>query len=47
MINNGVWMAPGGDEEWTISVQHTTEDITRIVNAFQLFAEACSHLLKP
>eukprot|EP00026_Physarum_polycephalum_P022930 Phypoly_transcript_27453.p1 GENE.Phypoly_transcript_27453~~Phypoly_transcript_27453.p1 ORF type:complete len:150 (+),score=24.00 Phypoly_transcript_27453:69-452(+) len=42
MINNGVWMAPGGDEEWTISVQHTTEDIQKIVLAFEKFAFNCA-----
>jgi glutamate-1-semialdehyde 2,1-aminomutase len=38
MINNGVWMAPGGDEEWTISMQHTTEDVSRVVETFRKFA---------
>lgn len=38
MINNGVWMAPG-DEEWTISAQHTESDVRRVVEAFRKFAE--------
>jgi glutamate-1-semialdehyde 2,1-aminomutase len=33
-INRGVIMAPGREEEWTLSVQHTDEDIDRYVNAF-------------
>ena len=34
-INRGVIMAPGREEEWTLSVQHTDEDIDRYVNAFE------------
>ena len=33
-INRGVIMAPGREEEWTLSVQHTDEDIDRYVDAF-------------
>ena len=33
-INRGVIMAPGREEEWTLSVQHTDEDIDLYVNAF-------------
>jgi glutamate-1-semialdehyde 2,1-aminomutase len=33
-INRGVIMAPGREEEWTLSVQHTDEDIDRYVHAF-------------
>ncbi len=33
-INRGVIMAPGREEEWTLSVQHTDDDIDRYVNAF-------------
>lgn len=46
MINNGVWMPPGGDEEWTISFQHRQGDIDRVVDAFRKFAVACRTLLK-
>lgn len=42
MINNGVWMAPGGDEEWTISFQHNEKDIFKIVEAFRKFAVVVS-----
>jgi glutamate-1-semialdehyde 2,1-aminomutase len=34
-INRGVIMAPGREEEWTLSVQHTDEDIDRYVGAFE------------
>jgi glutamate-1-semialdehyde 2,1-aminomutase len=33
-INRGVIMAPGREEEWTLSVQHTDADIDLYVNAF-------------
>ncbi len=34
-MNRGVIIAPGREEEWTLSVQHTDEDIDRYVNAFE------------
>jgi glutamate-1-semialdehyde 2,1-aminomutase len=34
-LNRGVIIAPGREEEWTLSVQHTDEDIDRYVNAFE------------
>ncbi len=34
-INRGVIMAPGREEEWTLSVQHTDEDIDLYVGAFE------------
>jgi glutamate-1-semialdehyde 2,1-aminomutase len=34
-FNRGVIMAPGREEEWTLSVQHTDEDIDRYVSAFE------------
>jgi glutamate-1-semialdehyde 2,1-aminomutase len=34
-MNRGVIIAPGREEEWTLSVQHTDEDIDRFVNAFE------------
>jgi glutamate-1-semialdehyde 2,1-aminomutase len=33
-MNRGVIIAPGREEEWTLSVQHTDEDIDRYVGAF-------------
>jgi len=29
LVNNGVWIAPHTDEHWTVSVQHTEEDIEK------------------
>jgi glutamate-1-semialdehyde 2,1-aminomutase len=32
-INRGVFVSPGRDEQWTLSVQHTDEDVDRYVAA--------------
>jgi glutamate-1-semialdehyde 2,1-aminomutase len=37
-MNNGVFMTPGADEEWTLSVLHTDADIQRYVEVFEMFA---------
>jgi glutamate-1-semialdehyde 2,1-aminomutase len=37
-MNNGVFMTPGVDEEWTLSVLHTDGDLRRYVEVFELFA---------
>ena len=34
-INRNVIIAPGREEEWTLSIQHTDEDIDRYVGAFE------------
>jgi glutamate-1-semialdehyde 2,1-aminomutase len=34
-FNRGVLMAPGREEEWTLSIQHTDEDVDRYVAAFE------------
>jgi glutamate-1-semialdehyde 2,1-aminomutase len=40
MMNRGIIpMAPGPDEQWTISVQHTKEDIERHLEVFKQVAE--------
>jgi glutamate-1-semialdehyde 2,1-aminomutase len=41
MVNRGVFMTPGDEEQWTISVQHSGEDVQRYVDAF---AEFCAEL---
>ena len=41
MINRGVFMTPGDEEQWTLSVQHSDADIDRYVDAF---AELCAEL---
>jgi len=38
MVNRGVFMTPGDEEQWTLSVQHEDEDIDRYVHAFAEFA---------
>ena len=37
-MNHGIFMTPGVEEEWTLSVAHAEEDIERYVNAFEAFA---------
>ena len=33
-INRGVMMAPGREEEWTLSIAHNDEDVAKFTNAF-------------
>ena len=40
LVNRGVFMTPGNEEQWTISVQHTDADIDRYVEAFTEFCAA-------
>jgi glutamate-1-semialdehyde 2,1-aminomutase len=37
-MNNGVFMTPGADEEWTLSVLHGDADLQRYVDVFEMFA---------
>jgi glutamate-1-semialdehyde 2,1-aminomutase len=37
-MNNGIFMTPGEDEEWTLSVLHTDEDLQRYLEVFETFA---------
>jgi glutamate-1-semialdehyde 2,1-aminomutase len=39
-LNRGVFMTPGDEEQWTLSVQHTDADIDRFVDAFAEFCAA-------
>jgi glutamate-1-semialdehyde 2,1-aminomutase len=39
-MNRGVYMTPGDEEQWTISVQHTDADIDRYVEQFAGFCAA-------
>jgi glutamate-1-semialdehyde 2,1-aminomutase len=43
MVNRGIFMTPGDEEQWTISVQHTEEDIQRYVDAY---GEFCAELAR-
>jgi glutamate-1-semialdehyde 2,1-aminomutase len=40
MVNRGIFMTPGDEEQWTISVQHTEDDIQVYVQAFGEFCQA-------
>ncbi len=42
MVNRGVFMTPGDEEQWTLSVQHSDADIDRYVDAFAGFCAAVS-----
>jgi glutamate-1-semialdehyde 2,1-aminomutase len=37
--NRGVIMAPGAEENWTLSVQHSVEDVQRYVDNFAVMAK--------
>jgi glutamate-1-semialdehyde 2,1-aminomutase len=39
MINRGLFMTPGDEEQWTISVQHTEDDVQKYIDAFQGFCQ--------
>jgi glutamate-1-semialdehyde 2,1-aminomutase len=38
MMNRGIFMTPGREEEWTLSVSHTPEDADRYMAAFEEMA---------
>jgi glutamate-1-semialdehyde 2,1-aminomutase len=37
-VNHGIFMTPGVDEQWTLSVAHTDEQLQGYVDAFEAFA---------
>jgi glutamate-1-semialdehyde 2,1-aminomutase len=37
-MNNGVFMTPGVEEEWTLSIAHTEADLQRFADALEAFA---------
>ncbi|MDP9344242.1 MAG: aspartate aminotransferase family protein [Actinomycetota bacterium] len=37
-MNHGIFMTPGVDEQWTLSVKHSDADLQRYVDAFEAFA---------
>jgi glutamate-1-semialdehyde 2,1-aminomutase len=37
LLNRGIFMTPGDEEQWSISVQHSEEDIELYVEAFEDF----------
>ena len=38
-MNNGVFMTPGVEEEWTISIAHSEADLERFADALEAFAK--------
>jgi glutamate-1-semialdehyde 2,1-aminomutase len=42
MVNRGIFMTPGDEEQWTVSVQHTEEDVRVYVDAFGEFCQELS-----
>lgn len=39
-INRGIFMTPGDEEQWTLSVQHTEAEVDQYVEVFTAFCEA-------
>jgi glutamate-1-semialdehyde 2,1-aminomutase len=39
-MNHGIFMTPGVEEEWTLSLAHTDEHVQRYLDAFETFARA-------
>jgi glutamate-1-semialdehyde 2,1-aminomutase len=39
-MNNGIFMTPGVEEAWTLSIAHTDEHLERYLAAFEAFAQA-------
>jgi glutamate-1-semialdehyde 2,1-aminomutase len=37
-MNHGIFMTPGVEEEWTLSLAHSNQDLERYVSAFETFA---------
>ena len=42
LLNRGIFMTPGDEEQWTLSVQHTEADIDRYVEVFTGFCQELS-----
>jgi glutamate-1-semialdehyde 2,1-aminomutase len=40
MVNRGVFMTPGDEEQWTLSIAHGDEQVDRYIDAFGEFCEA-------
>ena len=43
MVNRGVFMTPGDEEQWTLSVQHNETHIDRYLDAFAEFCAALAN----
>jgi glutamate-1-semialdehyde 2,1-aminomutase len=42
LVNRGIFMTPGNEEQWTLSVQHEERHVDRFVEAFAGFCRALS-----
>ncbi|HEX2240589.1 MAG TPA: aspartate aminotransferase family protein [Actinomycetota bacterium] len=42
LVNRGIFQTPGKEEQWTISVQHSAEDVDRFVEVFESYCEAAT-----
>lgn len=40
LLNRGIFMTPGDEEQWTLSVQHSEADVDRYVEVFSEFCKA-------
>jgi glutamate-1-semialdehyde 2,1-aminomutase len=38
LVNRGILLPPGPDDQWTLSVQHTDEELDRYISTFRDFA---------
>jgi glutamate-1-semialdehyde 2,1-aminomutase len=38
-MNHGIFMTPGVEEEWTLSIAHDADDVARYLEAFEAFAK--------
>jgi len=38
MVNNGIWISVMADEHWTVSIQHTEEDIDKTLAVIEKIA---------
>jgi glutamate-1-semialdehyde 2,1-aminomutase len=41
-MNHGIFMTPGVEEKWTLSLAHTEEHVQRYLDAFETFARSLS-----
>jgi glutamate-1-semialdehyde 2,1-aminomutase len=42
LLNRGIFMTPGDEEQWTLSVQHSEAEVDRYVEVFTAFCEEIS-----
>ena len=40
LLNRGIFMTPGDEEQWTLSVQHSEADVDRYISVFTDFCQA-------